>query len=267
MSQTPIRVSRAAKKLLQLVPLDGDFIGNTTLQRRSKLGNRYWKVRKELLNGGFLTRGKGRGGSVALLTTAGDARPAVHRKGKLYAKREAELYEPVKNWIKATWGEDVEDGDFFEVRVTGTAKKRRRASGKWSRPDVTLVQVNSYEYLPQAVLEVSTFEIKKFSDSENIGAVYEAAAHSRWAHFSFLVVEVPNADYEFPERFMSELERFKIGLILMWKEKEKETWQFEETLYETSRLTPAPEELNLLLDDFFRSKDREKEFKHAIGSK
>jgi len=258
-------VSRAAKKLLQLVPLDGDFVGNTTLQRRSKLGNRYWKVRKELLNGGFLTRGKGRGGSVALLTTARDARPAVHRKGRLYAKRESELYEPVKNWIKTTWGEDVEDGDFFEVRVTGTAKKRRRSSGKWSRPDVTLVQVNSYEYLPQAVLEVSTFEIKKFSDSENIGAVYEAAAHSRWAHFSFLVVEVPNADYEFPERFMSELERFKIGLILMWKE--KETWQFEETLYETSRLIPAPEELNLLLDDFFRNKDREKEFKHAIGSK
>jgi len=160
------------------------------------------------------------------------------------------------------WGKGVEGGDFFEVLVTGTARKKKRASGQWSRPDVTVVQVNSYQYLPQPVLEVTTFEVKKYSDAENIRSVYEAAAHSRWAHFSYLVAEVPNSDYEFPERFVSELERFNIGLLFMWKEKDK--WHFEEQEWETDRLNPEPEELNALLKAFFQDSQREKEFKLAL---
>ena len=190
MSINNVKLSRTAKKLLELVPPDGTFIGNTTLQRRSKLGKSYWKVRNELVSGGFLSRGKGRGGSVAR---------------------------------------------FFEVLVTGTPKRKQRTGGKWSRPDVTLVQVNSYDYLPQTVLEVTTFEVKKFPDAEDIRSVYETASHSRRTHFSYLVAEVPSPDYEFPERFVSELERFHLGLIFMWKEKEK--WKFEEQEWETERLT------------------------------
>jgi hypothetical protein len=263
MANEPTKLSRAAKKLLELVPLDGDFVGNTTLQRRSKLGNRYWKVRKELVSGGFLTRGKGRGGSVARLITETDAPPVAAKRGKFFVRRESELYEPVKEWLTKAWGKGVDDGDFFEVRITGTAKRKRRASGQWSRPDVTVVQVNSYDYLPQPVLEVSTFEIKRFRDAENIRPVYETAAHSRWAHFSYLVAEVPSGDYEFPDRFMSELERFKLGLILMWKD--KDGWHFEEEEYETDRLNPEPEELNVLLKGFFQDKKREREFKLSIG--
>ena len=74
--------------------------------------------------------------------------------------------------------------------MTGSARNRERAGGKSSRPDVSLVQVNSYEYLAQPVLDVTTFEIKKSSDAEDIRSVFEAAAHSRWAHLSYLVVEV-----------------------------------------------------------------------------
>ena len=128
----------------------------------------------------------------------------------------------------------MEAGDFFEVLVTGTGKKKKRASGKWSRPDVTLVQVNSYDYLPQPVLELTTFEVKKFADAEDMRSVFETAAHSRWAHFSYLVAEVPHPDYEFPERFVSELERFNLGLIFMWKKKEK--WEFEVQEWESERL-------------------------------
>lgn len=259
-AQAP-KLSKPAQKLLALVPLDGTFIGNTKLKRRSKLRGEYWKVRKELVEKGILTLGKGRGGSVARLTT--EAAPAIHRRGRLFVRRESELYEPLKKWIDEVWGEGVEAGDFFESRVTGTARNRQRASGKWSRPDVTLVQVNSYDYLPQPVLEVSTFEIKKFSQAENIRSVYEAAAHSRWAHFSYLVAEVPHVEHEFPERFMSELERFKIGMIFMWKEKDE--WHFEEIESESDRLNPEPEELNVLLKGFFQDNKREKEFRLAIG--
>jgi hypothetical protein len=263
MQTRPIKLSRVAKKLLELVPPDGVFIGNTTLQRRSKLGKRYWGVRGELVNGGFVTRGKGRGGSVARLAAEVEASPQPAKRGKVFVRKESELYEPLKQWLTEEWGEGVEAGDFFQVLVTGTPRRKRRASGQWSRPDVTVVQVNSYDYLPQPVLEVTTFEIKKFSDAENIRSVYEAAAHSRWAHFSYLVAEVPDPDYEFPARFVSELERFNLGLIFMWKKKEK--WKFEEQEWETDRLNPEPEELNGLLKAFFQDSKRAKEFKHALG--
>lgn len=215
------KLSREARELLQQVPVDGDFIGNTKLQRRSGLGDRYWKVRKELVSGGLVVRGKGRGGSIArVLTTAEAALPETGIKTKYAVKKEVELYVPLKDWLVAQWGRDVEDGDFFDVRITGTARGKSRSSGLWSRPDVTVVQVNSYDLLPQTVLEVATFEVKKFSDAQNLASVYEAAAHSRWAHFAYLVAEVPSEDFDFPKRFLSELERFKIGLILMWRDRE-----------------------------------------------
>ncbi len=76
------KLSPEAKLLLQLVPPDGEFIGNTSLQRKSKLRKRYWDVRQELLDGGYLDRGKGRGGSVARAAT--DAKvPQESRRGKL----------------------------------------------------------------------------------------------------------------------------------------------------------------------------------------
>ncbi len=231
MSKTKaVKLSSAAKKLLELIPPDGVFIGNTTLQRRSKLGKRYWKVRSELVSGGFVIRGKGRGGSVARLAAEAEAALPTTKTGKGFVRKESELYEPLRRWLADVWGEGVEPGDFFEVIITGTPRKKKRASGQWSRPDVTLVQVNSYDYLPQPVLDVTTFEVKRFSDAENIRSVYEAAAHSRWAHFSYLVAEVPNSDYEFPERFVSELEQ-----------------------------------LNGLLKGFFQDSKRAREFKLAVG--
>jgi hypothetical protein len=257
-----IKIARGAQKLLELVPQGGVFIGNTTLQRKSRLGKRYWKLREQLIEGGFLTLGKGRGGSVARSAPqAGDA-PEVS-KGKLFVDKEFELYEPLRKWVADEWGKGVTPVDFFEVLVTGSPKNRERSSGKWSRPDVTLVQVNSYEYLAQPVLDVSTFEIKKSSDAEDIRSVFEAAAHSRRAHFSYLVVEVEVADYDFPERLISELERFNIGLIFMWKE--RGVWKFEEQEWESDRLNPEPEELNALLETFFKDSKRVHEFRRAIG--
>ena len=119
MPSTKVKLSGVARKLLELVPPDGTFIGNKKLQRRSKLGKGYWKVQKELVGKGVLTRGKGRGGSVARLAPDGGGVQAVI-KGKSGVKKESELYEPLRKWLAEEWGEDVEGGDFFEVLITGS---------------------------------------------------------------------------------------------------------------------------------------------------
>ena len=97
---------------------------------------------------------------------------------------------------------------------------------------------------------------------QNIASVYEAAAHSRWAHYAYLVAEVPTEDYEFPDRFISELARFSIGLILQWRENGK--WKFTVEI-EPERLTPEPKELESLLKTFFSDSKRKKEFMGRVG--
>lgn len=262
MAKKAPKLSPHAKKLLDLVPPDGEFIGNTSLIRRSKLGRKYWDVRHELIEGGFLTRGKGRGGSVARFAADTQAPSISVKKPKLYAQKESDLYAPLKEWLDSDWGPAVTPGDFFEACITATPKGKKRSSGTWTRPDLTVVQVNNFEYLAQPILEVTTFEVKKFSDVEEIRSIYETAAHSRWAHFSFLVVEVPDEEYEFPDRFDSEIERFNLGLIYMWKEKGE--WKFDQRVWETDRMSPDPKELNALLKSFFKVSKHEMEFKLAL---
>src|ERR1039458_8506573 len=136
-SARPKSLSKEAKELLALVPADGVFIGNTTLRRRAKLPDkRYWTVRRELVAAGFLTRGKGRGGSVARIRSEAPTKVAKKKKGAILVGKEAELYEPLRNWLEEEWGKDVELGDFFEALVTASPKNKARASGQWSRPDV-----------------------------------------------------------------------------------------------------------------------------------
>jgi len=93
-------------------------------------------------------------------------------------------------------------------------------------------------------------------------SVYEAAAHSRWAHYAFLVAEVPDDKFEFPERFISELERFRIGLMVIWCENGE--WKFD-VYTDAERLNPEPQEQESLPKSFFYDTKRAKEFKSRVG--
>ncbi len=274
-------LSENAKQLLKLIP--NYSVGNTFLRRR--LGwpdEEYWKARKELLNNGLIEKGKGRGGSVARVGLP--AEPVVE-KGALPALKEeptpeveavvapeaelvedeAELYEPLKNWIDSTFGHPVEEvGDYFLVKVTASPSGRKRESGQWSRPDVTSVQVSTYDLVINPDVEVTSYEVKRYGDALNLPSVYEAASHSRWTHFTYLVVE--NSEKQplvLSERFERELSRYGVGLIKMVKQ--NGTYKFEETL-EPPMQIPGPKDLDELLKTFFTDDPRNlRKFKQAIG--
>ena len=264
MKNEAAKLSESALALLKLIPAGGGFIGNTTLQRTSGLGEKYWDTRRELLEADQIILGKGKGGSVARRPSAPVAETVLKPDGNL-VEEESDLYEPLRNWLQKNWGRGVEEeGDFFMAKVTATGRGRPRASGQWSRPDVTVVQANTYEFLPQVSPEVTTFEVKRYSESQNIAAVYEAVAHSRWAHYSYLVVEVPNEAVDLPEEFISEVERFRLGLMLMWRN--GATWEVAEEEWETDRHDPDPKELQALLKHFFQDDPKgAKQYKKAIG--
>jgi hypothetical protein len=117
---------------------------------------------------------------------------------------ETKLYAPVRDWLDKNWGKDArDDKDEYWAKITAT-KARGGQPGKWSRPDVTSVQVRRFDILPQRSVEVITFEVKQYEDAKDVESVYEAASHQRWGHYSYLVAEMPVSTSEPPEDVMSE---------------------------------------------------------------
>jgi hypothetical protein len=129
---------------------------------------------------------------------------------------EAALYDPFHNAVRNGY---VKDNDIRRYVSDETAKQgRRNTGGKWTRPDITLIAIRTFLYLPKQ-LEVISFEIKPSIDVALEG-VFEAAAHSAFAHRSYVAFPEPNPgsngqiDDPLFERIFDECERFGIGLIL-----------------------------------------------------
>src|SRR5579872_1851181 len=80
-----------AEMLLELVPKDGETVGNKSLRTQLRwTEDKYWKVRDSLLDAGKLERGQGQGGSVR--------RPITNSNQPIVApprSTEAQLYEPL----------------------------------------------------------------------------------------------------------------------------------------------------------------------------
>lgn len=169
---------------------------------------------------------------------------------------EASLYEPALKWLKDNWGKEImDDGDDYWARITAT-QARRGQLGKWSRPDITSIQVNRFDILPERSIEVSTFEVKKFSDSTDLASVYEAASHQRWAQYTYLVVEVPEKDSRPQEYLTTEAARFGVGLLIMYRDSTNSQYEMEEVLG-PKRQNPEPKELDRMLADFFSYNEKE----------
>jgi hypothetical protein len=70
--------------------------------------------------------------------------------------------------------------------VENTARGGAYGGGRWSRPDFTLAAIRSWRFDPRRQLDLMTFELKNRAGT-NVLAVHEALAHSRFAHFPYLV--------------------------------------------------------------------------------
>lgn len=182
--------------LLSLVPSDGSSIGNKKLEQQFQKKIRvkkfeklqytedtYWDIRNLLLKKGSIAKGRGRGGSVSIV----DVKPpktlrSTSRKSK---GMERELYRPLENTIREFWPNEY---GLKDVILEITANQGSKITGgKWTRPDITLISVNSYAFIPSKILEVTSFEVKPLDDF-NVAGVFETAAHSAFAHKSYLAI-------------------------------------------------------------------------------
>lgn len=266
------KLSAKAKKLWDLIPPDGSFVTNRLL--RHKLRPRgfstedFWKHRKELLDNNLVQIKRGRGGSVARIQDLVEEHRAKPPKGIL-VKDENTLYNELKKWLVKNRVADVEQsGGQAWVVVTGQSGKWKRRSGHWSRPDVISVEVTTYEYLQQRDVVETTYEIKRYSPQMDNSWVFEAASHSKGAHYAYLVVETPEEPVtdEPPAELLHELRQFGIGFGRLYRKSDTKEYEFNEVL-EPDRKSPAPEDQNDLLKLFADKLEAGHltAFKHAIG--
>jgi hypothetical protein len=242
-------------KILAYLVANGGDAGNIAIMRALKLSSdEYWPIRNKLIDEGRITRGRGRGGKVILVEKAPvpekivEATPAETQTKETKPlpnkyQIEAALYEPIAKEIEKNW---TKENRYRESIVEITALQGRRDTGGiWSRPDITVVGMTTYLYLPSKHFDVTTFEIKKF-DGLDVTTVYEALAHRRAATRSYAIFHVPDLKDPDPrEQQMSvicdEAKKHGIGVIFVDDPEKFETW---EEAVEPARIVPNPEDLN-----------------------
>jgi hypothetical protein len=182
---------------------------------------KYWKVHAQLYGENAIEKGRGPGGLVLLVEDGvqtkavlaeraavastprarGKAQQAVTIASEGAAAeeftRELHLYDPVKRQLEAHWAKRRQL-DQCHVEVTAL-QGRRDTGGSWSRPDLALVGYRKYEFLPEKVFEVVSFEVKPATDV-SIKGVMEALAHREAATRSYVIFHTANEEFEgFPE--------------------------------------------------------------------
>jgi len=243
---------KAADLLLSLVPKDGKSVGNTRLselflqQAKKRLDENfgvevYWQVRDGLIEKGQLERGRGKAGSVRLV---GDAVRLPKARSHRYRK-ESHLYEAFHQTIETEWIEENDIADY--VSEISAHKGRKATGGKWTRPDVTLVSVGNYPFIPGKSVEVITFEIKP-ADAHGLEGVYETASHSAFANKSYLALHVPDDNQQEAEDYIERLEkesvRFGVELITF---EDPARWDTFDVIVEAQHKIPSPRDTNEFL--------------------
>jgi hypothetical protein len=228
--------------ILDLLPRDGSPRGNISLIREihNRLGkfedDEYWAVQRELVNSDQLIPGRGQGGSVRLPVT-----PLASTVGVPDSTKEQDLYAGVHDYVKKVFVEKQRLTDF--VSEITASQGRRDTGGRWTRPDLILVGLRTFNYLPVKQVEVVTFEVKR-RDNVSVEAAYEASAHLAAAHRSYIVAEATRG-VDLDERLISECERLGVGIVSFEKSTELETYE----VYVNARMnTPDLDKIDQLID-------------------
>lgn len=265
----PLRRDEYKQRLYELTPADGKSMGNAALRELLKAAfpddeftqDDYFDLRNSLRADGKLERGRGQGGSVHRVLSAnpvpagvGAAAVAeVAEPAEPPPPAEADLYEPFRHAIESGY---VPDNDLKPWICEITAfQGRRNTGGRWTRPDVVLVAIQTFAYVPNKVFQVITFEIKPDLGTA-LDGVFEAAAHSAFAHHSYLAFPDSN-DYDdnpLYDRINDECKRFGLGLILFEDVKNWDTYDFQ---VPAKYRDPDPQAVNDFIKGQISEKNRE----------
>lgn len=222
--------------------------------------DKYWRIHQQLFDAGHIERGRGRGGIVLLVSasttgvSAAEAAaelnrpvaelPAALQPSNPMAQGELALYAPIKAQLELHWASRsrLHDCHCEIVALQG----RRETGGSWSRPDLCVVGVRTYEYFPGRTFELHTFEVKNSNDV-TIKGVLEALAHREAATRSYVLYFTAGADFlSYPEssRIIELAGRHGIGMVAVHQLNDINTW---EELVPAQLANSDPEAINTFI--------------------
>jgi hypothetical protein len=130
---------------------------------------------------------------------------------------ERDYYDPCIGSIRSLWlSAGYQQNEFF---IENTSTRDSKISGRWTRPDLTMISRRTFAWTVGEEFDVTTFEIKR-PDACNVLAVFEALSHTSAATKGYVVFPVAKdawqrSDPAQAERVMEECNRLGIGLILI----------------------------------------------------
>lgn len=255
------RDAMAFKSALQKL---GGSAGNVALRRALDWEEeKYWKIHGSLYEGGLIEKGKGKGGSVSLVSDSDlvtDQNSEDEKGAPTNTKRrdvvpELDLYEPAAQALKNSW---IKERNYDDGIVEITAMMGRLdTGGAWTRPDISVVATRRFEYFPTQLFDVVTFEIKP-GDQVGIKAVYEALSHQKSATMSFVLFHTSMDSFEKngeSERILKACKDHGIGLIVAEQLESFDEWS---EMLPATRTASDPAEIDRFIRTFFTEADRSK---------
>lgn len=227
--------------------------------------DRYWKAHGRAKDQGKILPMRGRGGSLQRIPDTVDE---VQRSGDVTQTtpattsydNELALYPPAQKVITGSWAQS-ENYDDYVVRITAQ-QGRTITGGKWTRPDISILGIKTYPYLPQRYFDIVTFEIKP-ANQVTVEGIFEALSHQQFSNRSYVIFHVTElkTDEAFSEKYpegtriLSIARKHGIGVILATAIDDWNTW---DEIIPADRVETDPEQSNRFIATCFKEEDREK---------
>jgi hypothetical protein len=250
----PIRRAGTRKQqILARLPRDGAFISNNKIYEPLNMTpEEYAEILEELLSEGLVVVGRGRYGRTARANGANGSQDFSFIDRRV--SNENELFQHVKEYFDRKWKHNYEPSppNLYISEITSMQYPRM---GITKIPDISILTIMKYDFVPGNHLEVITIEVRKHQEL-NLTSVYETASMNLISHRSYLVFEwLDEEDYltadPNSELLFNEAKRFGIGLVQM-QPVDSEKWAFK-ILLEPRLTSPELGELNSFIEVRFKS--------------
>ena len=142
-------------------------------------------------------------------------------------KPESALYPHVLKWLERDFRTSpaLIDGGVETILFSAdVSQKKADIGGHWSRPDLATIAYKRGIFTPSWESTLYTFEVKCFS-TVNQAAVYEAVAHTRFAHYSYLLWQEKEMPSSEKWRIVDLCREFGIGAITAVRPEDENTYK------------------------------------------
>lgn len=171
--------------------------------------------------------------------------------------REDDLYPHVEHFLHLGFAPRLKPSLGVHLTLVAiTAMAGPAGSGKWSRPDLALINLWRHKYQPHQSLDLYGFEVKRDGGCD-LASVHETLAHTRLVNFAYLVWHYSAADFVNPHfgTIKDNCRAYGLGLITFANPLDGSTYTFH---IDAQRQAPDPSAVDEFIETRFAESQRQR---------